>query len=154
MKACSVNVAELVAWAEEESGAEPAYCEQCEPTDDSVSLIGPHDRRLTKLGKEIVDAVVETAVIHLDHQDSGYTLTVGDVAKYFDKTPGQITQPLLRLIEVGYLRVQGEVMVGEAFPADRQIYPTGDALRTLPAFEQLSKRKIETELEMLSDEEE
>jgi len=57
-------------------------------------------------------------------------------------------------VEDGYLRVQGIVVAGVALPADRRIYPTEDALRTLPAFEELSKRKIETELGTLTDEEE
>lgn len=108
---------------------------------------------MTRLGKEIVDAVVEAAVIHLDRQESGYTLTVGDVARTFDKTPGQITSPLLRLIEDGYLRVQGEVAAGKPLPANRQIYPTEDALRTLPAFETMPQRKIKAELDTLADEE-
>ena len=63
--------------------------------------------------------MVESAVIHLDHQDSGYALTVGTVAKYFGKTPGQITPALLRLVDDGYLRVQGDVVVGAILPADR-----------------------------------
>jgi hypothetical protein len=151
MKACSLDIEELVAWAKKEAGAEPAYCEQCAPTNESVSFVGPHDRHLTKLGKEIVDYVVEIALIHLDQADSEYALSVGDVAKCVDKTPGQITPGLLRLVEDGYLRLQGDVIAGTTLPVDYGVYPTEDALRTLPAFKKMSKRKIKAELDILTD---
>jgi hypothetical protein len=144
---------ELLAWAETEAEGEPVYCEQCKPKDEADSQISAHERHLTKLGKDIVDYVVEAAVVCLD-QGVEYDASVGDVAVYLRKTPAQITTALLRLVEDGYLRIEGEFDAQNALPGQRQIYPTADALRTLPAFEQMSVGKVKAELEHLTEDEE
>ena len=153
LKACSLDVDQLAAWANDEFGAEPAECERCEPRKviqaEEVLSAEKHDH-LTKLGKEMLDYVIESAVIHLDQGDLDYHLTVGDVAGCVGKTPAQITAALMRLVEDGYLRMEGEVAPGAALSPRRKIYPTAAALRTLPAFEKVSDRKIEAELKQLA----
>jgi hypothetical protein len=135
-----------------ELDSEPVYCDKCNPTDETQSLTGPHEKQLTKLGKDIIDYVVEAAVVCLD-QGADYDASVDDVAAYLGKTPAQITAALLRLIEDGYLRIEGKFDAQHAVPGRRLIYPTADALRTLPAFEQMSVRKVKAELEQLTDQE-
>lgn len=153
LKACSLDLEELTDWARAESGAEPVPCGACAPdhaaSSEELAAAGSEDAHLTRLGEDIVDYVLEAAVIHLDLEDDGYSLTVGDVADYVDKTPGQVTPALLRLVTDGYLRVEGEVPPGATLESARRVYPTEKALRTLPAFEKLSKRRIRGELKRL-----
>jgi len=152
IKACSLDMDELLAWVETESEGEPVYCEQCKPTDEAASHTATHERQLTKLGKDIVDYVVEAAVVCLD-QGAEYDASVGDVAAYLGKTPAQITTALVRLVDAGYLRIEGDFDAQNAVPGPRLIYPTTDALRTLPAFGQMSAGKVKAELEQLTDKE-
>lgn len=149
VKACALDVDELTAWAHEES-AEALSCDRCQPHDESASA-APRERHLTKLGKEIVDFVVEAAVIHLDRHDSDYEMTVADVAACLDKTPGQVSPALVRLAEDGYLRLGGQPAPGASLTSGCKIFPTADALRTLPAFGKMPRRKVEQELDSLSD---
>ncbi len=152
VKVCALGLDELVQWARDESGAAPDPCEVCQPTDDEASApVG--DRHLTKLGKEIVEYVVEAAVIHLDGHDQDYRLTVGDIARYLDKTAKQVTSGLTRLADDGYIRLSGKPERDGGLPDDCRVLPTSDALRTLPAFTAMPRPAIEAELEGLSDEE-
>ncbi len=80
-------------------------------------------------------------------------MTVGDIAECLDKTPGQVAPALIRLAEDGYLRLGKEPEGGTSLPVDCGVVPTSDALRMLPAFEQMSKQKVEAELEGLTEEE-
>lgn len=155
LKACALDRDELVAWSEHEYGAAPAECTQCTPTRQqrlAAASSGDDARSLTHLGKELVDFVVEAAVIQLDHDQCQYNLTVGDLASSFGKTPGQLTPALLRLVEDGYLRIEGKLAPGRALPKRRGVYPTATALRTLPAFEPMSQRAIAKELRRLASE--
>jgi hypothetical protein len=152
VKACALDMDELLGWMATESDSQPVYCDKCKPTDETHSLIGPHEKHLTKLGKDIVDYVVEAAVVCLD-QGAEYDASVADVAAYLGKTPAQITAALLRLVDVGYLRIEGEFDARNDLPGQRLIFPTADALRTLPAFEQMTVGKVKAELEHLTDKE-
>ena len=149
IKACSLEMDELLGWAETEAEREPVYCGECKPTFEDASHVH-HERHLTKLGKDIVDYIVEAAVVCLD-QDAQYDVTVGDVAAYLDKSPAQISSTLLRLVGDEYVRTDGDVSADKTLPSKQRLYPTADALRTLPAFEQMSQRKISEELEQLAD---
>lgn len=153
IKACSLDIEELLAWAETESEGEPIYCERCRPTDDAVQSDAPHERHLTKLGKDIVDYVAEAAVVCLD-QGVEYDASVGEVADYLGKTASQITPALLRLVEDDYLRIEGGLDPDDTSPSDRQVYPTADALRILPAFEQMPLGSVKAELEHLVEDDE
>ncbi len=88
IKACSLDRQKLQQWAQEESGHAVVLCEEClsgaSPADDE------RPGYITKLGRELLDFVLETAVVHLDNQDAGYRLTVGDLADSADKTTGNI----------------------------------------------------------------
>ena len=100
LKVCSLDMDELLEWAREGSGGHVEHCEICQPSDPASASSSP-DRHLTKLGKEIVDYIVEAAVIHLDRNDQDYNVTLSDVAKSIHKTPRQVSQSLTRLAEDG-----------------------------------------------------
>jgi hypothetical protein len=142
-KACSLDLQELVAWAQEEFLAAPVLCEQCAPLGTAESKESP--RRLTKLGREILDAVIESAVIHLDNGDADYRLTIADLADRLGKSPTQLAAALSHLVDEGLLRTEEDV----SDPADRQVYPTALALKSLPSFESTSAEEIAKELDRL-----
>lgn len=153
LKACASDRDELIAWSEREYGQPPVECPQCHPSSQQpLAPLPPaeRDHSLTPLAKEIVDFVVEAAVIQLDREEPDYDLTIGGLATALDKTPGQITSTLLHLVENGYLRIAGNSVSGRALPKGRGVFPTAAALRTLPAFTELSRRAIEKELGRLS----
>lgn len=147
LKACSLDLKELLSWAEQ-MGGKPVNCAVCAPTDNAVAA-AQRQQPLTRLGKKIVDCVVERAVIHLDRGDQDYHVTVGEVAQALGKTPGQITSALRRLETDGYLRVPGDTGTG-ALTARLSVFPAPVAMRTLPAFEKMSKDRIQAELDQLT----
>ena len=131
VKACALAKEELLDWTD----TEPVLCEACQPNE---AIEQP--RHLTKVGKDIVDYVVEAAVISLD-QGAEYDASLADIAAYLNKTPAQIANIITQLVHDGYLRTESS-----------HVYPTADALRTLPAFEQLPIREVEAELQQLDNE--
>ena len=148
IKACSLDREELLAWAATEAG-EPVYCNECKPTADDASY-AHQERRLTKLGKDIVDYVVEAAVVCLD-EDAPYDVTAGSVAAYLNKSPAQISSALLRLVEDDYLRIDGNAGGRKSLECLARIYPTADALRMLSTFEHMSPGEVSEELGQLAD---
>jgi hypothetical protein len=151
LKACSLSLDELVTWATLESGREPSYCADCEPQKE-LPHSDAEDGHITKLGGEILDYVLEAAVIHLDNKDSGYDLTVGKVAEYLDKTRRQVAAAFLRLVRDGFLKLDRDVLAESDLRAKLLVFPTSKALRTLPAFEKLSAEEIQRELSALTGE--
>lgn len=153
LMACGVDRQELLDWSNREYGEPPQACPQCRPDEelslDELGASANGDTHLTHLGKEIVDYVVESAVIQLDHDEPQYKVTVGDVAAALGKTPGQLSSALLRLVESGHLRIEGNVTPGKSLPKRRPVYPTCAALRTLPAFAAMSRKALEAELARL-----
>ena len=149
LKACSLDFAELEAWAERESGHPPEFCQDCRPHQEVPEA---DHGQITKLGTEILDYVVEAAVIHMDNRDLGYELTVGRVADYLNKTTPQLAAALLRLVQHGYLRLDPDINAESELQPKQRVFPTSVALRMLPAFEQLSTEEIERELAALSGE--
>jgi hypothetical protein len=149
LKACSLDVEELLSWAQTECETAPVDCEHCSPTDESAALAAAHEKHLTPLGKDIIDYIVGTAVVCLD-SGGKYHVSVGDVAGYLDKTPAQITSALLRLVEDDFLRIEGTLDV-DALPSQQRVFPTAAALRTLPAFEQMSEARLRAEMEQLEE---
>lgn len=150
LKACSLDLDELVAWANEEGASGVEFCEQCRPNETVQTA--SHDRHLTKLGKEVVDFVIEAAVVHLDEHDAGYRMTVADIAQCLDKTPGQISATLRRLIEDGYLRLEGGIAAADDLPNDRRVFPTVESLRSLPAYGAMPDDAVQEELKSLEEE--
>jgi hypothetical protein len=148
LKACSLDLDELRAWAVEETGSGASPCEKCLPeqelpSDDSGEI------HLTKLGAEILDYVLDAALIHLEHEQPPYRLTVNDIAACFGKTPGQLAPALHRLIDDGLLTVDGKLGAAVAIPFKRIVWPTVRALRTLEAFQAESDEMIQAELAKL-----
>jgi hypothetical protein len=149
LKACAVNVNELVDWTTSQYGRPPLDCQDCRPTravpvsDSSASAFG-------KLGHEVVDYVVEVALIHLDQGDA-LRLSVGDVAAYLSKSAAQLAPTIHQLVEQGLLRLGQEYKLDQPLPARVAVYPTAAALKTLPAYGQWADRQIEAELARLRE---
>jgi hypothetical protein len=148
LKACSIDLDELRAWAVEESGSEATPCENCRPETELPSEVSK-EIHLTKLGADILDYVLDAALIHLDHEQPPYRLTVSDIAACFGKTPGQLSPALHGLLGNGLLTVDGRVGTAAEIPAKRIVWPTMRALRTLEAFQSESDDMIQAELAKL-----
>ena len=152
LKACSLDLEPLFVWAQSEFGSEPVLCDDCTPVNampqEPASSESRHDH-LTRLSEEILRYVIDVTVIHLDRQDTSFCLSVGDVADYLEKSPAQITQSLLRLVEDGYLRVDASAEAGVGLPREQRLYATAQSMKQLPAFARVSNRKIEAELNRL-----
>jgi hypothetical protein len=66
LKACSLDREELAAWVAEQAVAKPA-CAQCRPDCDDEALRAK-DAHPSKLGREILDYILDAAAIHLEHE--------------------------------------------------------------------------------------
>jgi hypothetical protein len=148
LKACCLNRAELEAWTVDETGTPPEYCPTCEPQNESIAC-GDGHVHLSKLANEILEYVLEAALIHFEIERPPYHLTVGDIAACFAKTPGQIAPALQRLLETGFVIIQGHVGTAATIPPQRVVLPTVAALRTLEAFQAESDSTIQNELAKL-----
>jgi hypothetical protein len=102
------------------------------------------------LGKEVLEYLLEVAVIHLDRQDGEYRVTVGDLAECFLKTPKQISPVLVRLFEAGYVQLDAPTTNGDSFAPKHLVLPTPAALRTLPAYAALPESQVTAELSSLT----
>lgn len=142
----------LLAWAEEESGHAPDFCEACEPEKEPQQGEGTKRNRLTKLQKEVLEYVLEIAIIYLDNQELSYELTVGDIADCLGKTSGQIAAAVFQLIASGYLRLHPVITEQTDICIEQRAFPTSKALRMEPAFEKMSEQEIEEELAGLGGE--
>jgi hypothetical protein len=148
LKACSLDFDELVAWAIEESGSTARSCEKCQPGQDLLNE-DAGTIHLTRLGAEILDYVLDAALIHLDHEYPPYRLTVSDIGNCFGKTPAQLSSVLHHLIDDGLLTADGKPGTAVPISAKRIVWPTIRALRTLEAFQPQSDELIQTELAKL-----
>jgi hypothetical protein len=140
--------ADLEAWALEETEAAPACCPICDPQTETLPTEDGH-LHLSKLASEILEYVLEAALIHLEVEQPPYRLTAGDIAACFGKTAGQISPALHRLRESGFLTVQGQSAVNSAILPKRVVLPTVSAMRTLDAFQGASESTIKSELAKL-----
>ena len=146
LKACSLDRAELVAWAADE-GMQPASCGDCQPFNDALA---PTARGFpSKLGREILDYVLDAAVIHMEHEHPPYRLTIGDIAACFAKTPGQLRPAITRLMDDGFLAAPGKSTPASLHSQQRIVLPTMQALRTLEAFQADSDATLQAELDKL-----
>ncbi|MCA9119115.1 MAG: hypothetical protein H6822_23160 [Planctomycetaceae bacterium] len=153
VKACAENHTELTDWALEQAGYEPRLCHACNPLDETLPLEtdsgdAGSERDLTKLENDILSAVVESAVIHLDN-DLEFRMTVGDVAEYLSKTPAQITTAMCHLVGRHLLENLTTASNLAAFPADAHVFPTTRALKTVPAFAELDAERLQAEIDSL-----
>ncbi len=152
LKACSLDVDELAAWAVEQTGAGLNACAECQP-DHEKSLAGEDHAQhaLTRLGKEAVSYVLDLAVMYLDGEERHYGPSVEAIGVYLDKTPKQILPVVERLIEDDYLECD-QPAAEESLAAASIVYPTERAMRTIPAFGEMSGDALAAELESLRGE--
>lgn len=148
LKACCADRAELDAWAGEETGSPPEYCPKCEPQNDML-MDGDGHVHLSKLSSDILEYILEAALIHFEVEHPPYHLTVADIAACFGKTTGQISPALHRLLQGGFVTVQGPVSAVAAIQPKRVVLPTVTALRTIEAFKAESDSTIQDELAKL-----
>jgi hypothetical protein len=147
-KACCLGRTELEAWAVEETAKSPDHCPTCEPNNELAASADGHIH-LSKLASDILEYVLEAALIHFEIAIPPYHLTVADIAACFAKTPGQISPALHHLLEAGFITVQGHVIAAGALPTKRVVLPTATAIRTLEAFQTASDSTIQQELAKL-----
>lgn len=148
LKACSLDRSELEAWAIEETGVSPNGCPRCDHESDAVTGC-ENQIHLSKLASDILEYILEAALIHFEIEHPPYHLTVADIAACFGKTPGQISSALQRLLAGGFVTVQGHMAAVTAIPPKRVVLPTVTALRTIEAFKAESDSTIQDELAKL-----
>jgi hypothetical protein len=153
MKLCAFAIDELRRWSEEHLGGRPMECDVCRPGAEAA-LTGESSsqasRPWTQLGREIMTYVLDVAVIHLDNQDAGYHVTVGDLAVYLSKSVRQITPTVLRLAEGDDLSIAGSLSPGTPLSARHTLVPTAKALRTVPAFAGLTEAQLQSLIAQLA----
>jgi hypothetical protein len=139
-KACALNPGELLAWA---SGwkQDPGTCPACRPLDAAAAE--PAENHLSKLGREILDYVLEAAVIHFDEESLPYRLCAGDIAECFASTVGHLSPAFRRLFEEGLLTTTGST---KHLTPRKKIYPTLLALRQLPELASNDEAALQKEL--------
>jgi hypothetical protein len=148
IKVCSRHVEELVAWARDDVGGALRPCERCRPKLPTAMAAEPAREadhpHLTKMGDHLLSYILELAVMSLDGM--GHYCenppTVGKLAKYFERTVGQVTPVLRRLLEDGYISVGPDAAPENRFSYKSVIYPTAASLRTVPAFAELNDREV------------
>lgn len=148
VKAYSLDQQELETWVTDEIGANLRYCESCRPDDDHP-VSDARQAHATKLGRNVLDYVLEAALIHMEHGYAAYRLTVTDIADCLGKTPGQISNVLHQLIDDGLLAVSEKFEGARSIPPKRIVLPTMLAMRTLEAFHSDSDCAIQNELAKL-----
>jgi len=148
LKACSASCDELQAWLVEESGARALGCENCQP-EQELPIESTAEIHLTKLDADILDYILDAAVIHLEHEHPPYHLTVSDIAACFGKTPAQVSPALHRIIQDGLVTLDGKQISESPIPAKRIVWPTIRALRTIEAFQPESDEALASELTKL-----
>lgn len=146
LKACCLDRAELEDWAIQETGASPEHCPKCGKKEADIHDSQAH---LSKLASEVLEYILEAAIIHFEVERPPYHLTVADIAACFGKTPGQISPVLHRLLEAGFITIQGHVGPVAPVPPKRVVLPTVTAIRTLEAFRAESDSTIQIELAKL-----
>ena len=149
IKACSLVVEELAAWALEETGGGVIACSECQPDQDELTT-SEHQAKhsLTRLGRDVLSYVLDLAVMYLDGEERHYHPKIDDIAAYLAKSPGQIMPALQRLISDGYLDCESPATNG-APSATSIVYPTASALRTIPAFADMANSAVDAELRSL-----
>lgn len=127
LKACASTVEELQQWSAQENQV-PAVCDSCRPQESVSDDPGPST--LSKLARDVLDYIVEAALIHFEHEHPPYRLTVGDIAACFGKTPRQLSASLWQLIDHGLISVEQRVRHSEVPNVKTVVFPTLAGLRT------------------------
>jgi DNA-binding MarR family transcriptional regulator len=144
MKACSLDMNELTAWSIEQSQGEPTLCPECHPAEDPA-MDPENGTHLTKLTHEILSFVLEIATNHMDDSELPYRLDVSMIARCYNKTPGQLQPVLKTLLSDGLITLSGKLE-----DATRcLIFPTEQAIRTLPEYASQTHDQIQAGLRKL-----
>jgi hypothetical protein len=146
MKGCSLRLEELQNWVVAETQSDPTFCPECKP-DQAIESDG--EVHLTKLDRDILDYILEIADYHMEADDHAYGVTVGMTARCLGKTEGQLMASLGRLVTDGLLELAAPIKPGEILPPRCRIAPTAKALRTIPAYAEVSDRNLAAELRKL-----
>lgn len=146
--ACSLRRDELIDWCATEYAAQPTSCETCLPADQTPAPRGDKSP-LTRIDRDVLDYVLDVAVIHLEPDAKPYHLTVADVAQCLHKTPGQLGPALGRLVEQGLIIANEPPGRRRPSVERREISPTAAALQMLPYFADRSRRHVEAEVAKL-----
>jgi hypothetical protein len=158
--ACALEASESIAWCLGEYGAEPTPCAHCshreatqvDGADDDSARDDVDDRNhLTRLGRDILDYVLDVAVIHLEPDIRPYRLTLGDLAQCLRKSPRQLAGQLERLVEDGLLTVGEPHGRGPDRDETRLIHPTAAALRKLEYYAARDRRTVAKDLARLHE---
>lgn len=139
-KACALAPQELIDWARNWQQV-PSYCPVCCPLDAANSE--PEEIHLSKLGREILEYVLEAAVIHFDEDSLPYRLCAGDIAECFGRTVGHMSPSFRRLFDEGLLTTTGST---KHLTPRKKIFPTLLALRQLPELAESSEAELQREL--------
>ena len=143
LKVCSLTEDELCSWAREQAAA-VSHCPDCRPDAQAESGHGA-SAQPSKLARDVLDYVLDAAVIHMEHEYPPYHLTTGDIAACFAKSPGQLASALDNLSEAGLVTLSER----NISPVRQIVFPTASALRTLPAFAEEGEVALQTELAKL-----
>lgn len=143
LKACSLTRDELRSWAGE-LAAEVSHCPECRP-ELETEMEHNVTARPSKLARDILDYILDAAVIHMEHEYPPYHLTIADIAACFAKTPGQLANAIERLADGGLVTLTGL----SKSPTRQVVFPTATGLRTLPAFAEEADCALQAELAKL-----
>ena len=152
LKACGLDRDALREWVSVENETPFTGCPICQPEGEPFAG-NPAPEHLSKLESDILDYVLEAALIHMESDRPLYHLTVINVADCMGKTPGQVSPAIHRLFAHGYLTTQRATTPTTPLPPARLLYPTVAAMRTLTAFAQTTDAEIQTELAKLCGDE-
>jgi hypothetical protein len=147
LKAVSLDRGELIAWGAAETGHDVPGCSACQ-AEGNLPASAASAGALSKLARDVLDYVLEAALIHMENQQPPYRLSLGDIADCFGKTSGQMAPVLGRLIDEGWLTLIGKPAATGKLRRGI-VAPTILALRTLAAFQDESDAAIASELEKL-----
>lgn len=144
-KACAVTLEELQQWAVQQEQV-PALCDVCRPREqvDDIS-----SSSLSKLAGDVLDYVIEAALIHFEHEHPRYQLCVGDIAACFAKTPGQLSASFRQLIGHELITVRGRSPHPDLLDIKSTVYPTLAGLRTQPSLANESDAALRDQLAKL-----
>jgi len=150
--ACSLREDELTSWCADEYFTAPPRCEICLPSTSPLAS-DVETRHLTRLARDVLDYVLDVAVIHLDPEARPYRLTISDVAHCLQKTPGRLGAAFEQLIGAELIVVDDSSAPRRMKPENRGVYPTSAALRTLPYFAEWDPDRVAGEAAKLRAEE-
>ncbi len=147
-KACALQRETLLQWVEADIRRTCRNCPECKPDLDGETA--KRDRApLTRLSADILEYILEAAVIHFDEETPPYHLTVAMIATCMGKSAAQVSPAPRRLLSDVYVEFDGRIPVGKAFRPRSVVYPTVLALQTLPEFAGQTDAQLAAELAKL-----